>query len=1725
MSTPKSYRNWTTRAIGQFTTKQLISKRLNSKPRRRVRKSPAVLGFDSLEARQLLATVQIDLSAAFNQDSIRNLSGGTVDLVDSPIDGVSRLITDSYAQDQDPVNGNGLPDNGFFSANAQHPNVQLGYNNDNDGSNVVFRNSGSTASTSIDLAQTQIGNYNNLHVFATATNGATDLQVVLQYSDGTESFTTTVTDWLGEITDGTISGGAIQYNLINGMDRDVNGFENLNDPAVFGLNFTVDPTRVLEGFSFNRVNGANLIVLGATGESTFNIQVDLTDGEGFLWDIRSDGHILGGSNDAFDRGFDHDGVAPREAISQDGRDVVIGPTTIGNVEVTRNIHVPDDQGYARFLEIVTNNTATEQNYTVPISSDLGSDTATVNVGTSSGDTIFTTADDWIVTDDVTDGGGDPTIAHVVSGTNGQQPDAATSSFGIVQYSYDLTLQPGETQIVMHFGAQNADRAAALALAPLLADLDLSLNPLAGLSATELEQIVNFDIQRNFVVSTDTDIADGNFGPGELSLREAIDITNAQPGSDTITFEPSVNTITLQGELVINDSVTITGTGADQLSISGNNGPFRVLRTENFTSLINVEIADLTIRDGGDGIANIIGAGILNRENLTLQNVTVTDNDTGGTGGGGIDHQGVGVLNVIGSTVANNRAGQAGGIATDGATNIINSTISNNTASGIGGGLVLTSDQGPSSVLTIINSTISGNTASVNGSGVSVNPGSQATIRNSTITDNRGRFVLAIQPTTTTLHNTIIAGNTNGTEPSVIGGSFVATSSFNLIGDPGNAGGGAGGLVDGSNGNIVGDGAGNAIAASTVIETTLADNGGPTLTHALVPGSLAIDAGNNAEAVDENGDPLTTDQRGTGFERTLNGNADETATVDIGAFESVFTGDLLVSTNADISDGNFGAGEFSLREAIELANLRPGADTITFAPNIFTGGDNSVIRLAQGELVVTDSLSIDGSSGGGVVFNGSNSRIVNFTGSSGDLTLTDLTITGGRATSGGGIRFTSNGTLTLNNSTVSGNSASGGSGGGIYISTGNVSLVSSTVSGNSTSGGFGGGIHSRQGDVSLVSSTVSGNSISGNNVFGNGFGGGISTSSGDVSLVSSTVSGNSTSGAFGGGISIITGNVSLVSSTVSGNSASGESSDGGGVFINAGDVSLVSSTVSGNSSSNDGGGIHSRQGDVSLVGSTVTGNSASGTGGGIFVFDFSSNASLTISNSIVAGNFQNATPGNSGTPNDLVPDPQGVLTINHSLIGVADGLTITGGNNLTGTAASPLDPLLDSLADNGGPTLTHALLSGSPAIDAGNDALAVDENGDPLTTDQIGQARFFDGNDDGTATVDIGAFEQQAIGTAGQYIFYNNSSFDGTSNSDAIAPDKVALREGQTATFENYTSYSRGINGIAIDLFNAGNISASDIGLRFGNADDVATFETLNSGSTIINLTTEIGAGVNGSDRVFIEFADEAITNGWLQVTVLANSNTGLTANDIFYFGNAIGESGNASVASGMVAANAIVNVADVSVARNNQTGFGSVDIRNTLDFDRSGVVNLADISIPRTNQSGFTPVILITPTGSSGGAVNKLPPTAPSTVTASTAAARISLPTSVSIAEIAPSKVSPAELKTPVLTTAKVSPAEPSTFGVSASKVSRPNFSSFTVAADIAAAAADQSERLERLEAEKAPQRNRLALAGTKLDTQNTPLDVLDHVFETTATADDFASHIQLSHIDSLFETNLNGDF
>jgi len=466
------------------------------------------------------------------------------------------------------------------------------------------------------------------------------------------------------------------------------------------------------------------------------------------------------------------------------------------------------------------------------------------------------------------------------------------------------------------------------------------------------------------------------------------------------------------------------------------------------------------------------------------------------------------------------------------------------------------------------------------------------------------------------------------------------------------------------------------------------------------------------------------------------------------------------TNADTSSisaliANDGGDGISLREAIVASNNTAGEDSIDFDGSVFSGGAASLIRLVQGELEITESLSIDGSTATDVTITGDangddvtlagtfitnvaasfdesaanlvnllsdNSRVLNFTPRSSspeNLTLSDLTVTGGSTGSiygeygdaGGGIasRF---GNVSLVNSIVSGNGTFGvpfgGAGGGVYVRSGDLSLTNSEVTGNRSRNASGGGISVLNGDVSLLNSDVSGNTADDS-------GGGVFVT-GNVSLVNSIVSENSSGGmpfVDGGGI-WAGGTVSLLDSTISGNSATGR---GGGVFVRSSIISLINSTLSGNYAAESGGGINALS--VSLLNSTVTDNETAYVGGGI------SSRGVTITNSIVAGNTDNGT----------APDVTGRdLVVEHSLIGDTTGSEITNSTGVGNILDQPA--LLGPLADNGGPTLTHALLPGSPAIDAGSDTLAVDADGVPLSTDQRGDG--FDRSLFGR--VDIGAFE-------------------------------------------------------------------------------------------------------------------------------------------------------------------------------------------------------------------------------------------------------------------------------------------------------------------------------------------------------------------------------------------------
>ncbi len=226
--------------------------------------------------------------------------------------------------------------------------------------------------------------------------------------------------------------------------------------------------------------------------------------------------------------------------------------------------------------------------------------------------------------------------------------------------------------------------------------------------------------------------------------------------------------------------------------------------------------------------------------------------------------------------------------------------------------------------------------------------------------------------------------------------------------------------------------------------------------------------------------------------------------------------------------------------------------------------------------------------------------------------------------------------------------------------------------------------------------------------------------------------------------------------------------------------------------------------------------------------------------------------------------------------------------------------------------------------------------------------------------DIGAFETSTT-VVQRHIFYNHSAFDGedvsanATDDSAIAPDKTALQPGQAAGFANYTSYSRGINGIMVDIAGLpGTLDAGDFHFTVGNDNDPSGWAAAPASESI---TVRSGAGVDGSARVTILWLDGAIQKQWLQVTVKATANTGLAADDVFYFGNAIGETDNSSI-------DAKVTPADEIAVRNNPASISvnPAEIDNPYDFNRDRKVSPTDAILCRNNgTNSATALQLITP--------------------------------------------------------------------------------------------------------------------------------------------------------------------
>jgi hypothetical protein len=345
--------------------------------------------------------------------------------------------------------------------------------------------------------------------------------------------------------------------------------------------------------------------------------------------------------------------------------------------------------------------------------------------------------------------------------------------------------------------------------------------------------------------------------GSGSLRCAI--ASAKSGG-AVTFAPGLaGTVTLtSGALIVSKGLTINGPGPDKITISGNNAS-QIFYIEAPAFRISISGLKLTRgamgRDGGALVA--LASYFYSRPTLNLSNCVITGNTTAAMGFGGGLYMGGGILNMIDCTVSGNSAQLGGGIwAYCEQTTLTNCTVSGNTATEGGGG-VATGGR-----FNAVNSTFSGNVTGQTGGGITSLYGTKSVdLTNCTISGNRASAGGGIQGTITA-RNTLVFNNTATNQaPDVYG--YINSLGHNLIGNTAGTGGGFA-PSDLLNPN-----------PAMVKLGALASNGGKTQTHALLTGSVAIDAGD--DAVTQEPLNLVHDQRGQ--TRLYN------AHVDIGAFEA------------------------------------------------------------------------------------------------------------------------------------------------------------------------------------------------------------------------------------------------------------------------------------------------------------------------------------------------------------------------------------------------------------------------------------------------------------------------------------------------------------------------------------------------------------------------------------------------------------------------------------------------------------------------------------------------------------------------------------------------------------------------------------------------------------------------------------------------------------------------
>ena len=337
-----------------------------------------------------------------------------------------------------------------------------------------------------------------------------------------------------------------------------------------------------------------------------------------------------------------------------------------------------------------------------------------------------------------------------------------------------------------------------------------------------------------------------------------------------------------------------------------------------------------------------------------------------------------------------------------------------------------------------------------------------------------------------------------------------------------------------------------------------------------------------------------------------------------------------------------AGDCSLRGAINNVNAGAGGDTITLPAGTYTTTLTGVEDLnAGGDFDIKKAVTITGAGQASTIIDGGLiDRVFHITANV-PVTFDGVTIQNAKTTAqGGGIW--ANSALTLTNSTVTGNTASWG--GGIFNGSAGTMAISNTTINQNTASTSGAGAIGNRGALTITDSTISGNKCAAN-------GGAI--------------------------VSFAPGNITIETSTFSGNSAA----NWGGAIRNVATLAINNSTISGNSAGSLAGGIKN-EGPLTVTNSTITRNSAP-TGGGVYIGGTASWSNTIVADQVAGGDcFKPAAGVFTSTGNNL--DSDGSCLLLSAGPGDFTDLTFT----------------LPVLANNGGPTMTHSLLTGSLAIDTG-----------------------------------------------------------------------------------------------------------------------------------------------------------------------------------------------------------------------------------------------------------------------------------------------------------------------------------------------------------------------------------------------------------------------------------------